>query len=97
MTSDQFLELQERRNLRVPSLLQLYCNLVEMLRLRSEIILAASECSILQETYLKQCSLVGCAAESAEIKDPIVFTIEDENLEMHECVNYLEQGPGSSL
>ena len=36
-----------RRQLNIPSLLQLYCNLCEFLRLRNEIILAAAESSVL--------------------------------------------------
>jgi hypothetical protein len=37
----------EARRIKIPSLLTTYCNLAEMLRLRHEIILAATETSIL--------------------------------------------------
>ena len=39
----------------VPSLLKTYSNMVELHRLRSEIILTVSECAILQQTYEAQC------------------------------------------
>ena len=38
----------------MPTLLTTYCNMVELMRLRHEIILAASECCALQQVYLKQ-------------------------------------------
>ena len=34
----------EGRNIKAPSLLELYCNMMELLRLRHEVILAISEC-----------------------------------------------------
>jgi len=37
-----------QRNIVAPSLLKTYCNMVELHRLRSEIILAVSECAMLQ-------------------------------------------------
>ena len=40
--------LSSNRNIDVPSMLQTYCNIVELMRLRHEIILAASECSVLE-------------------------------------------------
>lgn len=36
-----------RRNIVVPSMLKTYCNMMELHRLRSEIILAVSECAML--------------------------------------------------
>lgn len=40
--------LSSGRNIDVPSQLQTYCNAVELMRLRHEIILAATECSVLE-------------------------------------------------
>ena len=40
------------RKIEVPSLLTTFCNMVELMRLRHEIILAASECCILQQIYM---------------------------------------------
>jgi hypothetical protein len=48
-------DTMNQRNVVVPSLLKTYCNMVELHRLRSEIILTASECAILQQTYEAQC------------------------------------------
>ena len=42
------------RNVAVPSMLTTYCNMVELMRLRHEIILAASECAVLQQIYMNQ-------------------------------------------
>ena len=40
-------------------MLQTYCNIVELLRLRQELILAATETTVLQQVYLAQSELVG--------------------------------------
>ena len=40
------------RNVIVPSMLHLYCNMVEMQRVRAELIIAAAETSILTEIYM---------------------------------------------
>jgi hypothetical protein len=47
------------RNIEVPSLLTFYCNMIELVRLRNEIILAATETDILSATYIKQCEYAG--------------------------------------
>ena len=46
-------DVLNRRNILVPSMLQTYLNMVELHRLRNEIILAASETAILSEVYIK--------------------------------------------
>jgi hypothetical protein len=46
-------DVLNRRNISVPSMLQTYLNMIELHRLRNELILAASETSILSEVYLK--------------------------------------------
>jgi len=48
-------DLLNRRQIQVPSLLQTYCNVIELLRLRQEIFLAATECTVLQVIYQRQC------------------------------------------
>ena len=45
--------LGNSRNIEVPSLLHIYCNMMELMRLRHEIILAASECKALKIVYEK--------------------------------------------
>ena len=42
------LNISNNRNINVPSQLQTYCNMIELMRLRHEIILAASECNVLE-------------------------------------------------
>ena len=39
------------RNINMPSLLEMYSNLLELIRLRNELILCASECVVLQNVY----------------------------------------------
>jgi hypothetical protein len=48
-------DLLNRRQILVPSLLQTYCNVIELLRMRQEIIFAATECTVLQAIYQRQC------------------------------------------
>ena len=50
--SRYFSQLKEyMRKINVPPMLNLYCNTVEMLRLRQELIAAVSESMVLQEIY----------------------------------------------
>jgi hypothetical protein len=44
-------DITNRRNIVVPSQLKVYCNMMELHRLRSEIIIAASECAMLGQAY----------------------------------------------
>lgn len=46
------------RKINVPQGLTLYCNTIEMLRLREELIAALSESMVLQEIYEAQAKLV---------------------------------------
>ena len=61
-------------------MLNLYCNLIEMHRLRNELILAASETAVLADIYnaqKKQCSLNNI---KLELSDSISFEeLEDDN------------------
>ena len=65
--------LSSTRNVDVPSQLQLYCNLVELMRLRHEIILAASECNILEQIYMKQAEACKIKNVSINLPDSISF------------------------
>ena len=49
----------EGRNISAPCLLQVYCNIAELNRIRQEIILAATETTILTQVYKSQCQLIG--------------------------------------
>lgn len=42
------LKVSANRNVDVPSQLEIYCNMMELMRLRHEIILAQAECHVLQ-------------------------------------------------
>ena len=48
-----------RRNITAPTMLRVYCNMMELSRLRSEIIMAASECAMLGDVYQTQCEFAG--------------------------------------
>ena len=40
-----------RRNITCPTMLKVYCNMMELNRLRSELIITASECAMLRDVY----------------------------------------------
>jgi hypothetical protein len=44
-------DVLNKRGITVPSMLNVYCNMMELQRLRNEIILAASETAVLGEIY----------------------------------------------
>ena len=46
------------RKINIPSLLTMYCNAMEMLRLRQELIYAVSETQLLTDVYENQCKMV---------------------------------------
>lgn len=66
-------DVLNRRNIGVPSMLQTYLNMIELHRLRNELILAASETAILQEVYVAQCELVGQRNTNTSIAEGISF------------------------
>lgn len=79
------------QNIEVPSLLTLYCNMMELLRIRSEIILTASECSILSQIYMQQCEVMKLKNIKLFNDEPISFDLPD--LTDSHLVNFLEHGP----
>lgn len=66
-------------NIDIPSMLTLYCNMMELHRIRSEIILTTSECSILSQIYLQQCQFVNFKKAQLVADEPISF----DPLEIH--------------
>lgn len=81
----------------MPSLLTIYCNIIELQRLRSELIVCASECAILQKVYLAQAkackknNLRTSTDESISFA-PLIDTEEEETK-----INYLNDGPGAGV
>lgn len=65
------------RSIEVPNLLTIFCNTIELMRLRHEIILAATECCVLQEIYLKQAETCKLKNLSASLPDSISFEAVD--------------------
>lgn len=77
------------RNIDTPSLLSVYCNMAELHRLRSEIILTMSECSVLQEAYVAQSKYVGIK-EAKILAEGISFERGDEDPKL---INFFDHGP----
>lgn len=68
--------------------------MVELHRLRNELILAASETAILSEIYLKQCELMGVRNSSTQLPEGISFDQYDysESSDV-KLVNFVDHGP----
>lgn len=58
-------------------MLQTYCNVAELNRIRQEIILAASETTILTQIYKSQCALIGEKSDKTEFENGISFVDEE--------------------
>ena len=67
------INISSTRNVDVPSQLQTYCNMVELMRLRHEISLAATECAILAQVYKSQANTCKIAGAEVFLKDYINF------------------------
>lgn len=80
------------RNLVVPTQLKTYCNMMEMHRLRSELMIAASETWMLSEIYLQQCDTVGQKQTKLLQSEGISFD-SDLNDQEEKLVNYVDHGP----
>ena len=65
--------LGNSRNVEVPSLLHIYCNMMELMRLRHEITLAASECKALAKVYEDQIRACRKTDAKVELPDSISF------------------------
>ncbi len=72
-------------------MLQTYCNMIELVRLRSELILTTSETAVLQKVYLTQCELVGLSDQKVELSDGISF--DPLNNDDATFVNFIDHGP----
>ena len=91
------LNLSSKRNVDVPSLLQTYCNMVELMRLRNEIILAVSECTVLQQIYKNQSVACKIAGLDVFISDSISFDPVDTHDDQEEVINYFDEGTAYSI
>lgn len=78
------------KNVIVPSMLQVYCNMAEVHRLRAELIVATAETSILSEIYLQQAAVVGQKSMKLVQSEGISFQVNEPN----KFVNYVDDGPG---
>lgn len=84
------------RNIKTPPLLELYCNLTELQRLRNELIMTASENAVLLNTYQQQLDLCKKSHLKACTEESIAFLPLDDDPE-NPKVNYSNDGPGTSV
>lgn len=61
-----------RQTVHMPSLLFFYCNMVEIVRLREELIKAVIETNILDNLYKRQCKFAGKSGAKTTFPSPIV-------------------------
>jgi hypothetical protein len=84
------------RNIVVPSKLITYCNMMELSRLRNELILATTETWMLEQVYLHQCELVGNKNIKLMQSEGISFIIAESEVEGSvKNVNFIDDGPSS--
>ncbi len=78
-------------NIDLPSLLTLYCNMIELHRIRSEIILTTSECSILSQIYKQQCEFVNL--KNAKLLNDEAISFDPLDFLDSKHVDFTEHGP----
>ena len=71
-------------------MLLIYCNMVELQRLRNEIILAASETVALADIYREQQNLCSCKSIKIQLTDGISFDEIDLEDVGENSVNYMD-------
>ena len=78
-------------------MLTTYCNMLELLRLRHEIILAASECAVLQQIYMNQAEQCKITGLKVFLADSISFETVDLQDDQSEVVNYFDEGTSHNV
>ena len=92
------IQVTNNRNIEVPSQLEIYCNMMELMRLRHEIILTMSECQVLKNVYKNQAETCKKNDLKIDLPDSVSFedlepTDEGEN----DLINYIDEGPAHQL
>ena len=85
------------RNIDMPSLLTIYCNMVELMRLRHEIILTVSECKALEDIYKKQAEQCRKQGFHVSLPDGISFEIVDTQDDQSDVINYFDEGTSHNI
>ena len=80
----------EDKNINVPPMLLVFCNLIEMLRMRENLILAMADTTALEDCYNRQKKLVNREAERNLFSEHL--HIECTSLVDHSYVNFVEHG-----
>ena len=71
--------------------------MVELMRLRHEIILAASECRVLEQVYLKQAEHCKINGVFAQLPDGVNFEAVDIHDDQGELINYFDEGTSHTV
>jgi hypothetical protein len=87
---------QSTRKVEIPPLMHLYCNIVELLRLRNELILARSETAVLESVYAEQKVICGNKGIKMYFEEGISFSSVAED-RAKDYIDYVEEGPGYGL
>lgn len=71
--------------------------MVELMRLRHEIILAASECCILQQIYMQQVEVCKVKNTTPFLADSVSFEAVDMPDDLNDVINYFDEGTSHSI
>jgi hypothetical protein len=71
--------------------------MVELHRLRNEIILTASETVVLKQIYRQQCEVANCKNIKMEISDGISFVNINTDDGDTKLINFVDEGPSHHL
>ena len=71
--------------------------MVELMRLRHEIILTASECTVLEQIYLKQADACKIKGVDVVMPDSISFDPVDIHDDQGDVINYFDEGTSHSI
>ena len=77
----------------VPTMLKMFCNVTEVIRLREEIVLRMNECSVLRRIYEQQVGKCG-KQKNNNIGEPIAF---NTNPVASEIMNLVDLNEGTEL
>lgn len=86
-------KLQAENHVNVPSMLKMFCNIVEVMRLREEIIMRMNECTILGRIYEGQCTAAGKQTKYS-INEQVSF---NTNTVQGDCMNIVDLNDGLNL
>jgi len=91
-----FPKLNERSSLvTIPSMLVLSCNIIETLRLRSELLMALEQSGVLEGLYKRQTELMR-KDSTIYLQEPFKFTKHHPDVD-ETLINFIDEGPASDI